>query len=206
MNLFKSFLIIGCVFVLLSSCATIFYTPDANTLASNHSTIAIMPPIVSIKTNKQVDTEILKQQEKIESMNFHKCMHSWMLKRKMQGKIVQNIQEIEITNAKLLRVGFPEKPLTTAELCKVLGVDGILTSNYELSKPMSEVAAAAVLVLYNVMGTTNKVHAIISISDCNDKKVIWNYDHTFSGSIGSTPSKIVKHIMRASSKKMPYMN
>ena len=71
-------------------------------------------------------------------------MYSWMLKGKMRGKLSQEIQEIGTTNAKLKKAGYPETPLTTAELCDVLGVDGIITSNYSLSKPISEGAAVAV--------------------------------------------------------------
>ena len=65
-------------------------------------------------------------------------MYSWMLKRKMQGRITQEIQEVETTNALLKKAGYPENPLTSAELCSVLGVDGIMSSNYSLSKPMSD--------------------------------------------------------------------
>ena len=41
----------------------------------------------------------MKEQQKTESINFQKEMYSWMLQRKMQGKISQEIQEIETTNA-----------------------------------------------------------------------------------------------------------
>jgi hypothetical protein len=36
--------------------------------------------------------------------------------------------------------------------------------------------------------------------------MIWNYDHKFSGGIGSSPSRLVDELMRQASKKMPYMN
>ena len=148
----------------------------------------------------------MKEQEKTESVNFQKEMYSWLLKRKMQGKISQEIQEIETTNAKLKKAGYPETPLTTTQLCEVLGVDGIMTSNYGLSKPMSEGAAIAVALLVGAWGATNEVHVSLSISDCNNKKLIWNYDHKFSGGIGSSPSRLVDGLMRQASKKMPYMN
>jgi hypothetical protein len=98
----------------------------------------------------------MKEQQKTESINFQKEMYAWMLKRKMQGKISQEIQEIETTNAKLKKAGYPETPLTTAELCTTLGVGGIMTSNYSLTKPMSEGAAIAAAVLVGVWGTTNR--------------------------------------------------
>jgi hypothetical protein len=133
-------------------------------------------------------------------------MYSWMLKRKMQGKFSQEIQEIETTNAILKKAGYPETPLTSAEICELLKVDGIMTSNFSLSKPMSDGAAVAMVILVGTYGSTNEVTVSLSISDCSEKKLIWNYNHKFSGSIGSSPANLVDGLMRNASKKMPYTN
>lgn len=206
MKLIKQISLLGLTIVLLSSCAKVFHSPDARTLANKQQTIAILPPTISIAARRKVDPEALKEQQKTESLNFQKEIYSWMLKRKMQGKITKEIQEIETTNAKLKRAGYPENPLTTAELCEVLGVDGIMTSNFGLSKPMSEGAAVAVGLLVGVWGSTNEVQASLSISDCENKKLIWNYEHKLSGGVGSTPARIVDQLMRQASRKMPYVN
>ena len=200
---FSSLLII-CLFM-FTSCAKIFYSPDAYTLSNRQKTIAIIPPSVSIAANKKIDAESLKEQQRTESINFQKEMYAWMLKRKMQGHIKQEIQDVETTNAKLKAAMYPEKPMGPPELCKVLGVDGIMTSNYSLSKPMSEGAAIAVAVIFGAYGSTNEVHATLSITDCPNEKLIWNYDHKFSGSMGSSPARLVDGLMRSASKKMPYM-
>jgi hypothetical protein len=190
--------------LLLSSCARIFYSPDAANLARNHKIIAVVPPTVSIAARRKVDAESLKEQQKTESLNFQKEMVAWMLKRKMQGKIFQEIQDVETTNALLKKAGYPENPMTTAEFCKVLGVDGIMVSNYSLSKPMSEGAAVAVALLVGAWGATNEVTVTLGVNDCLNNKLIFNYDHKYSGSIGSTPSRIVDELMRHASKKLPY--
>jgi hypothetical protein len=205
MNLFKKISLVVISTFLLSSCAKIFYSPDAHSLAQNQKVIAIIPPTVSIAANKKVSAESLKEQQKTESINFQKEMYSWLLKRKMQGKISQEIQDLETTNAMLKKAGYPEIPLTTSELCQTLSVDGIMSSNYSLSKPMSEGAAVAVAVLVGVWGATNEVAISLSINDCPNKKLIFNYDHKFSGSIGSSPARIVDALMRQASKKMPYI-
>ena len=206
MKSFKLVSISIVIAILFSSCAKIFFSPDAYTLAHSQKTIAIIPPSVSIAANKKVDAESMKEQQKTESINFQKEMYSWMLKRKMQGKITQDIQELETTNALLKKADYPANPLTTVELCELLKVDGIMTSNYSLSKPMSDGAAVAVALLVGAWGSTNEVHVSLSISDCNNKKLIWNYDQKFSGSMGSSPSRLVDGLMRQASKKMPYMN
>lgn len=190
---------------MLTSCAKIFFSPDAKVLANQQQTIAILPSTVSIAASKKIDAEAMQAQQKTESLNFQKEIYSWMLKRKMQGKLTKEIQEVETTLVKLSRAGYPETPLTTAELCAVLGVDGVMSSSFALSKPMSDGAAVAVGLLVGAWGATNEVRATLSISDCKNKKLIWNYDHKLSGSIGSSPSRIVDQLMRKASLKMPYI-
>jgi hypothetical protein len=206
MRLIQQFTLVVLVAILFSSCAKIFYSPDAYILAHSQKIIAIIPPTVSIAAKKKFDAEAMKEQQKTESINFQNEMYSWMLKRKMQGKISQEIQEIETTNAKLKKAGYPENPLTTVELFEVLGVDGIMTSNYGLSKPMTEGAAIAEAILDNSRSSTNEVHASLSIFDFSNKKLIWNYDYKSSGSLGSSSSKLVDDIMKEASLKLPYMN
>jgi hypothetical protein len=94
--------------------------------------------------------------------------------------------------------------MSPSEICEVLGVDGIMGSNYALSKPMSDGAAIAIALLGGA-GATNEVRVSININDCTNKKLIWNYDHKYSGGLGSSPSKLVDALMRKASKKMPYM-
>ena len=99
MKLIRQLTLIALAAILFSSCAKIFYSPDAYTLAHSHNIIAIIPPTVSIAAKKNIDAEAMKEQQKTESINFQKEMYSWMLQRKMQGKISQEIQEIVTTNA-----------------------------------------------------------------------------------------------------------
>ena len=190
--------------IFLSSCAKIFYTPDAKFLASNHKTIAIVSPTVSIAATKKVDGDALIAQQKGESLNFQKEMYAWLLKRKRQGKLFQEIQDIQTTNAKLSKAGYPENPLTTSEICEILGVDGIMTSNFALSKPISTGGAIAMAFLLGAAGPTNEIRVSLSISDCNNTKLIWNYDHKYSGGLGSSPARLVDAMMKKATKKMPY--
>jgi hypothetical protein len=197
------FLLIGVAFM-LQSCAKIFYTPDARSLAQSQKIIAIAPPKVSIAAKKNIDGAALIEQQITESVNFQREMYSWMLKRKMQGTISVEIQDVETTIALLTKAGFNEgKILTPNDMCQILGVDGILTSNYSLTKPMSEGAAIAVALLVGVAGSTNEATVSLSIHDSGTKKMIWNYDQKLSSSLG-TPARLVDDLMRQASRKMPY--
>lgn len=205
MKSIKKLFLITLSISVLSSCAKIFYSEDAIPVAHSHKTIAIIPPTVSIAAGRKTDAEAIKEQQKTESLNFQKEMYAWMLKRKMQGKMTQEILDVETTNAKLLSAGYPEKPMSPSEICTVLGVDGIIGSNFGLSKPMSDGAAIALAVLGAGGGATNEVRVSLNITDCTGKKLIWNYDHKYSGGIGSSPARLVDAMMRKASKKMPYL-
>jgi len=190
--------------IISSSCAKIFYSPDAEVLARAHQNIAILPPTVSIAAKKEVEAEALIEQQRTESLNFQKEIYAWMLQRKMQGHILQEIQMVETTNSILARAGYPDIPLSPGEMCELLGVDGVIGSNFSLSKPMSEGAAIAVGIIFGAWGTTNEVRVSLNIQDCTYNKLIFNYDHKYSGSVGSSPARLVDELMRQASQKMPY--
>ena len=204
MSKIKTLLVLSTVF-LLNSCAKIYFSPDANTRAASHEVIAIAPPKVSIAARKKVDAEAMKEQQKTESINFQKEMYSWLLRRKMQNRIFVEVQDVETTNAKLRQAGyFDDRPMTPNEVCKVLGVDALVTSNYALTKPMSDGAAVALGVLVGVWGSTNNTTVTMEIHDNQTSKLLWNYNHRLSGSVGSTPASLVDNLMRNASKNMPY--
>ncbi len=205
MKSFKKLFLITLSISVLSSCAKIFYSEDAIPVAHSHKTIAIIPPTVSIAAGRKTDAEAIKEQQKTESLNFQKEMYAWMLKRKKQGKMTQEILDVETTNAKLLSAGYPEKPMSPSEICKILGVDGIIGSNFGLSKPMSDGVAIAFAVLGAGGVATNELRVSLNITDCTGKKLIWNYDHKYSGGVGSSPARLVDAMMRKASKKMPYL-
>ncbi len=195
----------GLCLILLSSCAQVYYSPDAEKLAKKHQLVAIAPPKVSIAARKKVDAEAIKEQQKLESANFQKEICSWMLRRKMQNKIFVEILDVETTNAKLQKAGyFDGTILTPNEMCEVLGVDGLITSNFSLTKPMSEGGAIALGLLIGVWTPTNQTQVSMEIHDRVNKKMIWNYNHENSGGIGSNPSQLVDGLMRNASRKMPY--
>lgn len=198
-------LLLVLVALLFEGCAKIYYTPDSRSLAQSHKMIAIAPPKVSIAARKNIDAEAIKEQQRTESINFQKEMYSWLLKRKMQGKIMVEIQDVETTNAMLSEAGyFDGKALTPKALCELLQVDAVMTSNYALTKPMSEGAAIAVAVLVGAWGATNQTTVDLAIHDLSTNKMIFNYNHKAASSMGSA-AQLVDDLMRQASKKLPYV-
>lgn len=68
---------------------------------------------------------------------------------------------------------------------------------------MSEGAAIAMAVIGGEWGPTNEAVASLSIHDSGSDKMIWNYDHRLTSTMGS-PVRLVDDLMREASRKMPY--
>ncbi len=194
----------GIMIFLLTSCAKVYYSPDAKDLANTHKTIAILPPVVSISTTKKMSNEQLLEQQKNASVNLQNEIYSWLLKRKMQGKIRPEIQDISLTNSKLEKAGYYDNTFSPEKICEILGVDGTMGSNFALTQPLSQGVAIAVGVLFDTWENTNEITATLNIKDCANGKLIWNYSHNYSGSVGSSPANLVNELLRDASRKMPY--
>lgn len=197
-------LIIIAVTIIVSSCASVYITPEGQSKADKHQNVAILSPKVGFKANKRIDAEALKESQRTTSLDIQSEIYKWMLKRKTQGRILINIQDVEETNVLLNRNNFDGYNLTTSEICKILNVDAVLYSNFNIDKPTSQGAAVVVGVLFGVGLQTNKATAALSIKDCQSNSMIWNYDHKFSGGLGSSSEQLVDNLMRNASKRLPY--
>ena len=193
------------VSLILMSCGpTIYLAPGGSQIAASHRTVAIMPPTVSIAASKKMSADAMKEAQKTESINFQQEIYAFMLKRKGQGKFFIDIQDVETTNALIAKATLNGDILTTSDYCELLGVDGLITSNFAMTKPMSAGAAAALYVVTGGIGSTNTVTTTLSIKDCLSSSLIWKYDYKYSGGLGSSPATLVEGLMRNASNRMPY--
>lgn len=227
----KSHLILLTVFAFVfQGCAKVYYaadnvydTADAVSLGQNNHLVAVAPPAVSIKTSEEIDIRALLFQQESLSKDFQKETFNWLLKRKQEKRLAVEIQNSDTTNARLRRAGYYNDTLWSAiKICKTLGVDGVIISNYILDKPMSAgqfvetgilgVAAQGTLppVLRN-RGIGPPLHASwptlsasISIHDLKTNKVIWKADHRLSVGVISS-ARIVDGLLNSKSREMPYI-
>jgi len=204
MKKFSSFLI-PLATLLLFSCGRVYMSPEARSIAVGHRVIAVVPPQVTLPANRKVDASALKEQQRTESLSFQREIHDWVLRRKMQGKILVDVKDVETVNAQLTQAGyFESRTLTPRELCELLEVDAVVTSNFRMTKPMSEGAAVAVGLLTGIWGATNEVSVSMDLHDRNTGRMFWNFSHTLSGSTFSSPRQMVDELMRLASRNLPY--
>lgn len=203
--LFTLFVFVS-LFTFMACGPKVYTAPNAASATAAHSLIAIIPPVVNIKGRKKDDPATLKAAADADVFAFQQEMFSWMLRRKQQGKIIGvEIMDPETVNAKLEKVGYTidSRSLTPKELAEALGVDAVITSKFNTSKPMSEGAAVALGVLFGAWGTTNETTVSLSLHDPQEG-MLWNYDWVAQGSLTSTEA-LVNNLMRNASRRMPYV-
>jgi hypothetical protein len=196
--------------LLLTSCASIYRAPGLEAREAKHKEIAFLPFDAVIKYRKlpkNTTAEQMKEMEEDMGYIFQEQMYTRFLKKINKYNI--EFQDISRTNALLKKnnISYSNfKEYTKDELAKLLGVDAVVSGKILTSKPMSTGAAIAVAVLAGVGTTTNKVDVNVSLHDGMDAKLLFNYDHTYSGGLGSNPESLSKALMKHIEKKFPYRN
>ena len=169
--------------------------------------LAILPFNVSIDSKrlpKGTTIETLKESQEKTGYDIQNNSYTWFLQRLKEYTIT--FQDVDKTNALLKKsnITFDNIALQDkGELCKLLGVDGVISGKATMSKPMSEGAAVAVGLLIGAWGSTNHTTATLTIHDVSGG-LLWKYDYNASGSVGSSAESLTTALMKNASKKFPY--
>jgi len=193
---------------ILTACGpTIYKAANFDNSKTTIKTLAILPFNVSIDSKrlpKGTTIETLKESEEKIGYSIQSNSYTWFLQR--QNNYSTSFQDIDKTNALLKKANITFNNIALqdkGELCKLLGVDGIISGKAAMSRPMSEGAAVAVGLLVGAWGATNKTSTSLTIHDTNGA-LLWKYDYEASGSVGSSAENLTKALMKNASKKFPY--
>ena len=208
----KSFSLCAFLCLLLVSCGPKIYTAaNFSTALARHKTVAILPCEVTMKLRPNEARKMGEQQ--VADLNtktaydIQEKMYGWFLRRENKFQYTVNFQDVTKTNAKLKEAGISYGDLKTTDrqkLAQLLGVDAVMQNRVNMEKPMSEGAAIAVGLLVGAWGSTNNVETTINIHDGSSGDLLWKYDYTAAGSVGSSSTKLVDALMRNATKKFPY--
>ncbi len=201
---------IACAAIMISSCGPKIYKSDNfETSKATVKTLAILPFTVTIDTKrlpKGTTMETLKESEQKTGYDVQGNSYSWFLKRSKDYTV--SFQDIDRTNSLLKKAGISYDDISLqdkGELCKLLGVDAVISGRIRMSKPMSEGAAVVVGLLAGAWGATNKTTTSLTIHD-GKSGLLWKYDYDASGSVGSSAERLTSALMKNASKKFPYKN
>jgi len=208
----KLLIILSLLFTSLVFSQTKLYVhPDADTYVANTKTIAILPMKVQVKLRpkelKDFTPEQIVEMGKNESLDIQKGMYTWFLTRKKRGTLLVDVQNPSRTNALLKKNGIDihsYDEYLPSELGKILGVETIITGNYETSKPMSNGAAIGLAVLTGGMFATNSATMNMDFMSTTDDELVVNYLKKIKGSLGSDAQDLINVLMRKVSRRIPY--
>jgi len=204
----RVFALIFAVCLFFQGCAQIYKNPDFDNITKDHKRVAIVPFKVSIsQPPKDFTAEMVKDAEKNEGYMMQRQIYGKFLGRQSKGEYTIEFQDVDETNALLAKdsitYGNLEK-YTKTELGRVLNVDAVLSASIIRTHPMSSAASIALGVIFGVFGSTNRVDINVTIHEVQGNKLLWQYDHQASGSVGSSPEELAKSLMGGISKTFPY--
>lgn len=189
----------------------LFVDPEFSKYGNDHEIIAVIPFQTTIslrpKKMKELKDGQLEEMQQNESYDIQQSMYSWFLKRKQQGKLWVEVQDVNKTNSLLNKEGISYsniKDFTAEEIAVILGVDAVISGRFETNKPMSDGVSVALGVLVGFYGTTNRATVNMFIHNADDGKVLVNYNKVVSGSIGSSSDELINILMRKASRRIPY--
>ncbi|MDQ3016609.1 MAG: hypothetical protein M3R25_07825 [Bacteroidota bacterium] len=209
-------LILSILFVVISIAVyaqsrAIYVNPAFYSLAKDHKKVAVIPFNVQVglrpKEREAMTDDQLRDMEEKQGVAAQNALVSWFLKQQnTQGYTVQ-FQDVNTTNALLLKAGMNIHDLATYtpdEIAKTLGVDAVMGGMIQTTKPISDGASVAMGVLLGYYGATNTGNITINLNDSDSGDLLWKYDKELSRSLGSNMNQIMDTLMRKASRKFPY--
>lgn len=203
--------LIASVVLFLGACApTIYVAPEFDKVKSKHDIVAILPFEVQISMKslpKDVTPEMIREDEQKTGFSMQSHSYTYFLKEQGKNKYTVKFQDIDKTNSLLTKSGLGYNEIKSAgkdEICKILGVDAVISGKVSMDKPMSDGSAIAVGLLFGYWGSTNKVNVSTTIHEHAKGNLLWKYDWVAEGGVGSSSEQLSKSLVKNVSKNFPY--
>ena len=191
------------IFLFFLGCASNFYViPEGRSLASSHEIIAVLPPNIFSGESENRKSEILEFEYNSESYLFQEEIYIAISRKKYKRKSNIKVQNIEKTNTILNGNKKDPSQVNINSLCDLLDVDALLTSKFEI-EPQDPIFWRVFFMLLEgeYIHDERDVEISLTIKDCSEESIIWNYTDI---GYGVSPSRVVRSIIKRATKKMPY--
>lgn len=186
----------------------IFESPKLKSEISKHKIVAILPFNVNISYKKQpknFSPEGNHQQEIAYSSKIQTSMFTYLLRKAKDYSV--SFQDVEKTNILLKKAGIYDKldQSTKDEIAKILGVDAVISGDFNVEQTKSEGAAIAIALLtYGTGGKTGDGSLIMNINNGTDGELLWRFTKTMSEGLSTPTDDLVEKMMRKVSRNFPY--
>ncbi len=132
-------------------------------------------------------------------------MFTYLLRK--AGKYSVSFQDVSRTNVLLKAKGVYDQIdiLTQDSICKILGVDAVIKSNYSYEKTSSEGAAIAKTILFGSMGSKTGSGALtMQIYSGTDGNLLWRFYKAMNDNVMTSTDQLIERMMRKVSRNFPY--
>jgi len=185
----------------------IFESPNLSDLISRAKTVAILPFKVSIsykKLPKNTTLEQIKDNENAESIQMQQGMYTYLLRKASDYSV--SFQEADRTNALLKKAGLFDKLDETLPdtICKILGVDAIIKSNWSYAKTGSEAGAIASVLLLGVAKSTGSGQLVMQINEAKKGEMVWRMAKEMNEGTFSSANELMERMMRKVGRLFPF--
>ena len=184
--------------------------PDFANLTRSHKTVAVLPFMVTIDMKhlpKGTTVEMVQTSQDQEALDFQKQLYARFLQRSQDGEYTVAFQDVDQTNALLIKAGMQPDSLmghTKDEIAKVLGVDALVSGTVHQAQPTSTGAAVAQTLLIGFSGSTQRVDINMTIHNGSDGALLWSYDHTDKGGLSNSVEAMTKSLLKKVAGNFPY--
>ncbi len=189
----------------LLSCNSVKYNSGGRSMVQSHETIAVLRPNIYLYDYGK--KEKVDSMRKIEAVNLQAEIYDWLQRRRFENKLAVDIIDLDECNIRLASISELElSGMKTSEICKLLNVDALLSSNFILEKPVSWESAKAFAKLTQSDLSTNRIKVELALHESEYSDVNWNFNKDVEGSNDITYKQLVDKILSKAVKKMPYYN
>ncbi len=198
--------------LLLASCGRITYLDDAfSRKGRRHKVVAVIPFEVDILYNplagQKITPEMIADMEADLSVQLQEGFYSQFLRQRKRRDYTVKLQDPQRTNALLEEKGIDPAAawkMKPEALAQALEVDAVIMGYVQMEKPLPEVMAAAVAVLFDSWLPTNEVSARLSLYEGRKGELLWRFERRLSGSVTRSLESLMRALVRAAARKFPY--
>lgn len=203
----KIALLLGLATTLVHAQKNIYEHDNFDAFAQEHEILAIVPFIAHLELKKKVDGDDLEALAEREGHAVQNALETYFSKRRERKGFNVEFQNIRNTNAILARHGINYGNIdtyTTQELCKILGVDGLISGTLNLNILLSKGVPTNFNFLDYFSGNADYGRIGLKISDGRTGKLLWKYENEIGKKTGKNTTELIERMMKTASRKLPY--
>lgn len=191
----------------------LFKKADFETITEKHETIAILPFLtrVTLKPNQMesLSSEELARLEKQEGESIQNAIFGWFREHAERGTLAVKVQDPGVTNRKLNAAGinlgnYPD--FNPSHLASVLGVDAIVTGNYETNQPLAAFNQDSNEDLPKISPENSLAFINLLIYNAEDGELLVQFHNGIYGYKANLNEGVIHALLKKISRKMVYTN